>query len=249
MLENKLSPSKQKFVHQREDSFFSIKSCLIQTLSDPIWKSNELTPLQSVPESLIPHPVLSLFPQLGSRRDWLLVHSLIQNEKLIFRDTESQYFSLNIHACALFCCSTENLCKDRLSRSEGVGTSSATQVTPSQPWGVWVLRLGWQVPPHRGAGPRAENGTSMLFILSLIFLGKIERTVFQHKETFPHRVVSKSQSTPDSESTSCSVDRTASPPLRTFFQKGSFRRSFTPVCSLTCSQFPSLRYLGVQDKL
>lgn len=64
---------------------------------------------------------------------------------------------------------------------------------------------------HRGAGPKAENDTSVLFILSLIFWGEIERMVFLDKEAFSRQLVSKSQRTPDSEGTSCSVGRRENP--------------------------------------
>lgn len=127
----------------------------------------------------------------------------------------------------------------------GVGTSSGTEVTPSEALGVQVLlgRLlgpGWQVPLHRGAGPKAENDTSVLFILSLIFWGKIERMVFLDKETFSHQLVSKSQRTPDSEGTSSSVDRREDPlPSRLFSE---MQKEFY-TCVLTDVQLvPSLTY-------
>lgn len=76
------------------------------------------------------------------------------------------------------------------------------------------------------------------FILSLMFLGKIERTVFLDKKTLLHLSVSKSKRTP--ESSSCTVRRRGDPSQAFFRDAGGV---------LYLCAVPSLWLLGVQDKL
>lgn len=185
-----------------------------------------------MPESLIPHPVLS--PQPGSRRGCLF--SLPSSQPNIEWKTDLQghwelLFQLkNTGLCLvlLLCNSTGNLCKGRLSRG-GWNFLSHRSYTFR---GIGCVGLAWGLAGRCHHTEVLAPGQKM-FILNLIFLGKIERTVFQDKETFLHQLVSKSQRTPDSEGTSCPVDRRGSPPFQAFFQR--CRRGFTPVCSLMCS--------------
>lgn len=136
----------------------------------------------SAASARVPHPssfILCCLHSLGAEGEMDLQSALLTANTEWKTDLQGHWellFQLkNTGLCLICCCTRVQGISVKAGWADGRWNFLSHRSHTSR--GIGGVGPGGKAP-LRGAGPRTRNDTSLLFMLSLIFLGKIERTVF-----------------------------------------------------------------------